>query len=179
VRKILQVAISIETLVNINTITIEVVTSSCALWSSVASRWPSSTIRGVCSLEWMAQLKLCKAVGKVGSSGSSRSGCRQAASHGIVGKKGGNQEERSSLSCATRNGKCLNCGKKGHWAKDCRSKPMRAEAHLNQAKEEGKPMLMMAWVTVVSCAVPNHSPPRCSDCTAPNHVAAASTYSHP
>jgi hypothetical protein len=44
--------------------------------------------------------------------------------------------------------RCLNCGKKGHWANDCWSKPKKGNAHLAQIEEE-EPLLFL-----VSAAVP-------------------------
>jgi hypothetical protein len=43
-----------------------------------------------------------------------------------------------------RGDKCKYCGKKGHWAKECRSK-IRDEAHLAQVDEDDtEPALLMA-----------------------------------
>jgi hypothetical protein len=43
-------------------------------------------------------------------------------------------------------GKCQNCGKKGHWAKDCWSKPKKGKAHVAQTEEEEEPSLFLVSV---------------------------------
>jgi hypothetical protein len=39
--------------------------------------------------------------------------------------------------------KCLNYGKKGHWAKDCWGKPKKGKAHVAQTEEEEEPSLFL------------------------------------
>jgi hypothetical protein len=43
-------------------------------------------------------------------------------------------------------GKCLNCCKKGHWAKDCWSKLKKGKAHVAQTEEEEESSLFLASV---------------------------------
>jgi hypothetical protein len=42
--------------------------------------------------------------------------------------------------------KRLNCGQKGHWVKDCLSKPKKGKAHVAQTEEEEEPSLFLASV---------------------------------
>jgi hypothetical protein len=52
---------------------------------------------------------------------------------------GGSAEGRSGANpgrAATRNDVCKLCGKRGHWAKDCRSRPRREQAHVAHDDEE-------------------------------------------
>ena len=121
-----QVAISIETLLDLSVISIEEVTGRLR---AVEQRKPASghakDSEGHLLLteeEWMARLKL-----KEGSSGSSSSG-------GGQGKKRGKGKNHGGGGSGSRSGReenagrdvpantCRACGKTGHWAKDCRSK---------------------------------------------------------
>jgi hypothetical protein len=47
-----------------------------------------------------------------------------------------------SAGPARKTDKCRNCGKLGHWAKDCRSKPKQEQAHVVQEEDEPTLMLM-------------------------------------
>jgi hypothetical protein len=44
---------------------------------------------------------------------------------------------------------CRYCGKKGHWARECRKKKLDEEVHAAQAEEEDEPTLFMASTTVI------------------------------
>jgi hypothetical protein len=78
-----------------------------------------------------------------------------------------------STGQAKKPGKCKYCGKKGHWAKECRSR-LRDEAHLAQAEEVEEPVLLMAQGSLTSDPPPSRStPPAAAASTAA--AAAAST----
>jgi hypothetical protein len=70
-------------------------------------------------------------------------GARKKQTRALDTKDGGNDDN---------NGKCLNWGCFGHWAKDC-CKPKKAQAHLNQADGDNEePTLPMARVCALSVA---------------------------
>jgi hypothetical protein len=85
----------------------------------------------------VSRVKNHKNSGKGGGSGS-----------GKGRKKLGKPRGRKMLGLDGEPIRCLNCGKKGHWAKDCWSKPKKGNAHLAQIEEE-EPLLFL-----VSAAVP-------------------------
>jgi hypothetical protein len=70
-------------------------------------------------------------------------GCTRGKGDGAgAAPRDGKQAEPTNRR-ATREDECLRCGKFGHWAKDCRSKP-KAEAHVAQAEQDTEPSLLMA-----------------------------------
>jgi hypothetical protein len=63
------------------------------------------------------------------------------------GKNGKKQEEKKKESTdGLALGKYLNCGKKGHWAKDCWSKLKKRKAHVAQTEEEEESSMFLASV---------------------------------
>jgi hypothetical protein len=67
---------------------------------------------------------------------------------------GASKETQPKSNDAGRNpGNCTNCGKRGHWAKDCRSKPKPQQAHVAQEDDEG-PTLLLARAELDSVPTP-------------------------
>jgi hypothetical protein len=65
----------------------------------------------------------------------------------------GNRKNKNSSGKDDRD-TCLNCGKKGHWAKDCRS--LRKEK-ANLTKEDDEESLLMAQVCMLTVSsAPKH-----------------------
>ena len=155
-----QVAISIETLLDINNISVEEVTGRLRAVEQRRKPAPVLDNQGrllLCEEEWLARLKLRESEEK--GNGSSSSGA-SSKKHGGRGRGCGRGKDESSGS-ASRDGskgrsggrqapnrdQCKCCGKYGHWAKDCRSKP-KGEAHVAQAEEDSESTLLMARATV-------------------------------
>lgn len=148
-----QVAISIETLLDLSTISIEEATGrlrAVEQRKKPASSSPKDSGERLLLTEeeWMARLKL-----KEGSGGSS-------SGSGSRGKKRGKGKGRGGRNSTAREGRngdaCLNCGKEGHWAKDCRSKKKGGQAHVAQDDE---PTLMLVEADSVQFVPPPPPPP--------------------
>jgi hypothetical protein len=56
---------------------------------------------------------------------------------------------------------CRYCGKKGHWARECRKKKRDEEVHTAQAEEEDEPTLFMASATIMEPISVQVHPMRC------------------
>lgn len=85
--------------------------------------------------------------------GSESSGTTPGAAANNSGKKRGNRRRRGRGQ-EHPGDKCHNCSKMGHWAKDCRSKAKKAEAHI-ATKDDDEPTLLMAR----ACLVQRRCPP--------------------
>jgi hypothetical protein len=100
--------------------------------------------------QWLAQEKV-KPKGDGGPKTSKAASNARRRPRGPHKKQGKEVEARDGGNNDDRN-MCHNCGRYGHWAKDCR-KPKKAQAHLTKADEEdGDSTLFMAQVCVLSVA---------------------------
>jgi hypothetical protein len=81
--------------------------------------------------EWMARMKSRDGSGS--STGARRGGARGGGGKNRGGKQSTGGERKSS---AGRDDKCTYCGKKGHWARECRKKKRGEEAQANVAQGE-------------------------------------------
>ena len=160
-----QVAISIKTLLDLNTISVEEVTGRLRAVEQRRKPPPVVDSQGRLLLtqeEWMAKLKIS---GGPGEKGSSSGGAGNKRGGGSRGRGRANSGVRQAPGAGEGTGqpkksdKCKYCGKKGHWAKECRSR-LRDEAHLAQADEEdNEPALLMARAMLTSDRQGSASPP--------------------
>jgi hypothetical protein len=107
--------------------------------------------------EWLERHKKKEQEAKKGNGGGNTRGKRRGG-QGCNGSGGGD-----NASPVRKKDKCRNCGKLGHWAKYCRSKPKQEQAHVAQEEDEPTLMLMTGGCidvveeTGAPCATP--SPP--------------------
>ncbi|XP_066342303.1 uncharacterized protein [Miscanthus floridulus] len=161
--KLSQAAVSIEMFCNLRTISIEDV---IRVFEDRGKQKSVTDAMGRLLLteeDWEARRKARRDQDSSGRSAASSSDGKKRGQRGQGRGRGkgvggstshdGKQAEPNSGK-ATRADQCKRCGKYGHWAKDCRSKP-KAEAHVAQAEEDAEPALLMARATVVPNPVPD------------------------
>jgi hypothetical protein len=136
-----QIAFSMETLMDPATMTVEEVVGHLRAVEERLSGEQSSAGGQLLLTEkqWEERKK-----GRAGGSSSN------GATGGGAPRKGGTPPQRAPAPATgapepDRN-KCHYCGKKGHWARDCRKKKMdeEAQAHLVQHEDDADPALLMA-----------------------------------
>lgn len=165
-----QVAISIETLLDVNDMSVEEVTGRLRAVEQRKKTQATTDKQGRLLLtedEWLARLKIREAAGDGGSSSGGKGGRNRGRNRGR-GRSGGNQAEQQEAQ-EPKKDRCLSCGKKGRWAKDCRSKPKgQAKAHMAEAEEDEPTLFMVSAGTVVnSKSIPSPSQRRRSTSPAP------------
>jgi hypothetical protein len=160
-------AISMETLIDLNSISIKEATGHpCAVEQRKKTATPPTADadrRLLLTKEtWLAWMK---AKEKFSSSGSSNSdgggGCDRSRGRGRGHDGGRNEGIGNSGSSDGRDdgagrGACHNCGKMGHWARECRSKAKKAEAN---AAQDDEPALVLVEAVVVETEAIAPPPP--------------------
>jgi hypothetical protein len=149
-KKLEQVAISMEPLLDLNSLSIEEATGHLRAVeqrkkSSSSSMTDASGRLLLTEEEWTAQMK-AKEKGGSSNNGSSGGGSRGKGRDKYKGRGGGrnggaNSNSHEGGEDGAGRGACHNCGKMGHWARECRSKAKKAEAHT--AQEEEPSLLLM------------------------------------
>jgi hypothetical protein len=144
-----QLIVSIETLLDISTLSVVEVTARLKAVEddrvAIGNRDGSDKLY-LTEEEWLERFKLKESNGGHRSGGSDSGG---SASRGRKpdGKKGSTNSDSDgdhARPLGRGKDKCRACGKIGHWARECRSQPMREEqAHV---AEDDEPTLMLAYI---------------------------------
>jgi len=164
-----QLVISIETLLDISQLSIEEVTGRLKAADDVDPA-PVHTASGKLLLteeQWVERYKKKATESGRGSSSGGR-GKGRGRGRGRSNDGNGDGKSGSSSSRPPPDDPCPRCGKKGHWARDCRLKKKEEpaqEAHVAQ-KEEATLMLALASPGLVESEFPT-PPPLCSEPPAP------------
>jgi hypothetical protein len=134
-----QLVISIETLLDISQLSIEEVTGRLKAADDVEPA-PAHTASGKLLLteeQWVEKYK--KKALEPGHGGFGSGGHGKGRGRGRGRGSGG-----SSSSRPPSDNPCLRCGKKGHWASDCRIKKKEEPAHQAHVAQEEEATLMLA-----------------------------------
>ena len=160
-----QLVISIETLLDISALSIEEITRRLKAADDVDPTPPQAASGKLLLTEeqWLERYK--KQDSERGGSSSGTRGKRR----GKPRSRGGGSNSDGACSSSGRAGSgdtCKRCGKKGHWAKDCRGKlKVEEQAHVAQDDE---PTLMYAFGVVEedasSTLSPLQAPPHIRNC---------------
>ncbi|WVZ50904.1 hypothetical protein U9M48_002110 [Paspalum notatum var. saurae] len=149
-----QLVLSIETLLDISALSLEEVTGRLKAAEDDEPP-PSSSAGGKLYLteeQWLERYKKKEQEEGHGVGGSGGRGKWRG--------RGGGKNPDGGLGSGTKSGrhddKCRNCGKAGHWAFECRSKPKKEEqAHVAQEEET---TLLLAHVNVELTGAPQVRP---------------------
>ncbi|XP_062217702.1 uncharacterized protein LOC133917893 [Phragmites australis] len=160
-----QVAISIETLMDLDIVSVEEVTGRLRAVeqrkkSTSAPVKDSSGRLLLTEEEWAARLKIRDGESSKGGSGSgNRRGGEKSRSRGSNGGGARDSNNLAQTGGAGPDDVCDYCGKKGHFAKVCRSKKRneRAQVHLAQEGDEHDEALLMAHGVVLNPAPAAHA----------------------
>jgi hypothetical protein len=154
-----QVAISIEMLLDLDSLSIEEAVSHLRAVEQRKKPPPDKESGGRLLLteeEWMARLKT-----RDGSGSNARA--RNGGGNNGSGKNRGNKQGTGEGKKSTlgRDNVCGYCGKKGHWARECHKKKREAEAQAHVAHdEEEEQSLLMAHAFVPNTESTLPPPPR-------------------
>lgn len=156
-----QLVLSIETLLDISTLSLEEVTGRLKA-AEDAMPLPSSSSDNAGKLylteeEWLERHKKKEQEAKKNSGSPSNRGKRRGGKGRNGGGAGVGGAENTNSGAARREDKCRNCGKYGHWAKDCRSKPKRDEqAHV--AQDDEPTLLLLTGGVITHAREQEHAP---------------------
>jgi hypothetical protein len=152
-----QLIISIETLLDTSTLSVEEITGRLKS-AEDDPETPSGQSSGKLYLteeEWIERYKKKE---QGGGRGGSNSGGRSKRGRGRWRGRGGRSTEGSGGGSSRNNDKCRSCGKMGHWAYECKSKPRKEEqAHVTQDNEQSLLFLEVASEPVPALSEPGEN----------------------
>uniref|UniRef100_A0ACD5X227 Uncharacterized protein n=1 Tax=Avena sativa TaxID=4498 RepID=A0ACD5X227_AVESA len=151
-----QLCWSIESLVDMNTLSIEELVGRLKVVDERDDdEHDSSSKLLLTEDQWRARMH-CEHGGSSGSSGSTfvpnrrRGRGRGRGQDGARNKAGEGGQRGRSVNGAPKDNNCRYCGIPGHWARECRKK-QRDEAHLvRPGDDDDEPAMLMAQVTAIS-----------------------------
>jgi hypothetical protein len=156
-----QSAVSLEMFLDLNTASIEDVVGRLRVFEERGK--PKEITDGMgrlllCEEEWEARRQIRREQEISGGGGSSSSRGKDQGRGRGRGRGGAGPSSRDGQSSRSVGGAyagagrpppgtlCNSCGKKGHWARDCKGKKKKATAHVVQAEEEEDRALMFVSV---------------------------------
>ena len=156
-----QIVVAITTLLEVSTLTVADLTGRLKA-AEDAFEPPPSVMHHDGKLylteeEWDARRKKTDAE-KISGGGSSNSAHRGGRKRGR-GRGRGN--EKGSSSSRPGGDECRKCGKLGHWARDCRSKPKKEQAHVVKEEEEASLLLVKSEIDMPLESLGTFPPPSC------------------
>ncbi|CAA7408159.1 unnamed protein product [Spirodela intermedia] len=162
-----QIVVAITMLLDVSTLTVADLTGRLKAGEDAFEELPSAMHHDgklhLTEEEWDARRRK-RDNEKTGGGGSSsvthrvRHGRGCGRGHGS--DKGSSSGGLTGNSGRPRGDECKRCGKLGHWARECRSKPKKEQAHVVQNEEEASLLLVKSTTARSTAPPPTSTPPR-------------------
>ena len=154
-----QIVVAITTLLDVSTLTVVDLTSHLKAAEDAFEPPPSAMHHDgklyLTEEEWDARQRKHDAE-KTSSGGSSNMVHRGERRRG---RRHGHSSEKGSSSSRPSGDECRKCEKLGHWARDCRSKPKKEQAHIIKDEEEASLLLVKSEIVISMEPPPTSAPP--------------------